>query len=129
VIVATLIERNDKRQSIDRHQQIGEGMTGSASKFPTRKNREFETRRENLAFGSRKIQKPDINKRARVIAQTDLFAAGSIRLPRRAAWLEDLTEELLAFPGRHDDQVDALTQDLAGAASNAANSQSASSAA
>ena len=44
---------------------------------------------------------------------TDLFAGGSIRLPRRAAWLEEFTSELLAFPGRHDDQVDALTQALA----------------
>ena len=28
-------------------------------------------------------------------------------------WLEEFTAELLAFPGRHDDQVDALTQSLA----------------
>jgi predicted phage terminase large subunit-like protein len=48
-----------------------------------------------------------------VIAQTDLFAGGSVRLPQRAGWLEDFTMELLAFPGRHDDQVDALTQGLA----------------
>jgi phage terminase large subunit-like protein len=27
--------------------------------------------------------------------------------------LEEFTAELLAFPGRHDDQVDALTQGLA----------------
>ena len=57
--------------------------------------------------------KPDTDKQARVIAQTDLFAGGSVRFPRRAAWLEDFTAELLAFPGRHDDQVDALTQGLA----------------
>src|SRR5213592_1261498 len=57
--------------------------------------------------------KPDTDKRARVIAQTDLFAGGSVRFPRRAAWLEEFTSELLAFPGRHDDQVDALTQGLA----------------
>jgi predicted phage terminase large subunit-like protein len=57
--------------------------------------------------------KPDTDKRARVIAQTDLFAGGSVRLPQRAGWLEDFTMELLAFPGRHDDQVDALTQGLA----------------
>jgi hypothetical protein len=43
----------------------------------------------------------------------DLFAGGSIRFPRRAGWLEEFTAELLAFPGRHDDQVDALTQGLA----------------
>jgi len=57
--------------------------------------------------------KPDTDKRARVIAQSDLFAGGSVRFPRRAAWLEELIAELLAFPGRHDDQVDALTQGLA----------------
>jgi predicted phage terminase large subunit-like protein len=57
--------------------------------------------------------KPDTDKQARVIAQTDLFAGGSVRFPGRAAWLEDFTAELLAFPGRHDDQVDALTQGLA----------------
>jgi predicted phage terminase large subunit-like protein len=57
--------------------------------------------------------KPDTDKRARVIAQSDLFAGGSVRLPRQAGWLEEFTAELLAFPGRHDDQVDALTQGLA----------------
>lgn len=57
--------------------------------------------------------RPDRDKRARLIAQTDLFAGGSIRLPRRAGWLDDFVAELLAFPGRHDDQVDALTQGLA----------------
>ena len=57
--------------------------------------------------------KPDTDKRARLIAQTDLFAGGSVRLPQRAAWLEEFVAELLAFPGGHDDQVDALTQGLA----------------
>ena len=57
--------------------------------------------------------KPDTDKRSRLIAQTDLFAGGSVRLPQRAPWLEEFVAELLAFPGRHDDQVDALTQGLA----------------
>jgi predicted phage terminase large subunit-like protein len=57
--------------------------------------------------------RPDTDKRARLIAQTDLFAGESVRFPRRAAWLEEFTAELLAFPGRHDDQVDALAQGLA----------------
>jgi predicted phage terminase large subunit-like protein len=57
--------------------------------------------------------KPQTDKRSRLIAQSDLFAGGSVRFPKRAAWLEDCTAELLAFPGRHDDQVDALTQGLA----------------
>ena len=57
--------------------------------------------------------KPETDKRARLIAQSDLFAGGSVRFPPRAEWLEEFTAELLAFPGRHDDQVDALTQGLA----------------
>jgi predicted phage terminase large subunit-like protein len=57
--------------------------------------------------------KPETDKRARLIAQCDLFAGGSIRLPRRAGWLDEFVAELLAFPGRHDDQVDALAQGLA----------------
>jgi predicted phage terminase large subunit-like protein len=44
--------------------------------------------------------KPETDKRARLIAQSDLFAGGSIRLPKSAPWLEDFTAELLAFPGR-----------------------------
>jgi predicted phage terminase large subunit-like protein len=56
---------------------------------------------------------PNTDKRQRLIAQCDLFAGGSVRLPESAPWLEDFTAELLAFPGRHDDQVDALTQGLA----------------
>jgi predicted phage terminase large subunit-like protein len=56
---------------------------------------------------------PDTDKLSRLIAQSDLFAGGSVRLPIKAPWLEDFTAELLAFPGRHDDQVDALTQGLA----------------
>ena len=57
---------------------------------------------------------PDTDKRSRLIVQCDLFAGGSVRLPKSAAWLDDFTAELLAFPaGRHDDQVDALTQGLA----------------
>jgi hypothetical protein len=48
-----------------------------------------------------------------VVAQTDLFAGGSVRFPRRAGWLEECIAEILAFPGRHDNQVDALTQGLA----------------
>ena len=57
--------------------------------------------------------KPDTDKRARLIAQTDLFAGGSVCLPRRVGWLEEFVAELLSFPGRHDDQVDALTRGLA----------------
>jgi predicted phage terminase large subunit-like protein len=57
--------------------------------------------------------KPDRDKRARLISQIDLFEGGSVLLPKDAPWLEAFVAELLSFPGRHDDQVDALTQGLA----------------
>jgi predicted phage terminase large subunit-like protein len=56
---------------------------------------------------------PDRDKRARLISQIDLFEGGSILLPKHAPWLDAFQAELLSFPGRHDDQVDALTQGLA----------------
>lgn len=57
--------------------------------------------------------RPETDKRARLIAQSDLFAAGAVHLPAKAPWLEEFVAELLAFPGRHDDQVDAIAQGLA----------------
>jgi hypothetical protein len=33
-----------------------------------------------------------------------------VLLPKDAPWLDDFVAELLSFPGRHDDQVDALAQ-------------------
>jgi predicted phage terminase large subunit-like protein len=57
--------------------------------------------------------KPKGDKAERLISQIDLFVGGSVLLPKDAPWLEEFVAELLSFPGRHDDQVDALTQGLA----------------
>lgn len=57
--------------------------------------------------------KPDKDKLSRLISQIDLFEGGSILLPKDAPWLDEFVHELLSFPGRHDDQVDALSQGLA----------------
>jgi predicted phage terminase large subunit-like protein len=57
--------------------------------------------------------KPKGDKEERLIAQIDLFEGGSVLLPKEAPWLEEFVHELLSFPGRHDDQVDALSQGLA----------------
>jgi predicted phage terminase large subunit-like protein len=57
--------------------------------------------------------KPDRDKLSRLISQIDLFEGGSVLLPKDAPWLDAFVAELLSFPGRHDDQVDALTQGLA----------------
>ncbi len=57
--------------------------------------------------------KPDRDKRSRLNSQIDLFEGGSVLLPKDAPWLDEFVAELLSFPGRHDDQVDALSQGLA----------------
>jgi predicted phage terminase large subunit-like protein len=57
--------------------------------------------------------KPKGDKADRLISQIDLFEGGSVLLPKDAPWLDEFVSELLSFPGRHDDQVDALTQGLA----------------
>ena len=42
---------------------------------------------------------------------TATLEAGKVFLRKGALWLDELRSEILAFPqGRHDDQVDALSQ-------------------
>ena len=66
--------------------------------------------RENIyAFGI----DPDGDKLLRMEAQTALIEAGAVHLPANAPWLDEFKKEVLSFPkGRHDDQVDALSQGL-----------------
>jgi len=46
-------------------------------------------------------------------ATTPMFEAGSVLFPKQAPWLDELINELLAFPNyRHDDQADSLSQAL-----------------
>ena len=56
---------------------------------------------------------PETDKVTRMHAQSAKIEAGHVHLPQRAEWLEDFRVELLQFPkGRHDDQVDSLSQFL-----------------
>ena len=56
---------------------------------------------------------PEGDKGMRMEAQTPRFEAGHVLLPKEAPWLADFLNELLAFPhGRHDDQVDSVSQFL-----------------
>lgn len=51
------------------------------------------------------------DKETRVIGVTGQLEAGLCKLPTEAPWLDAFQKELRAFPsGRHDDQVDSLTQ-------------------
>jgi predicted phage terminase large subunit-like protein len=57
--------------------------------------------------------KPDGDKIVRMATQAAKIEGGQVFLSQNASWLEDLRNELLAFPnGRHDDQVDSMSQAL-----------------
>ena len=57
--------------------------------------------------------KPEGDKVTRMSAQSAKFEAGQVWLPHSAPWREEFIAELLAFPGgRHDDQVDSVSQFL-----------------
>jgi predicted phage terminase large subunit-like protein len=57
---------------------------------------------------------PEYDKKIRMALQAGKFENGQVLLPKEAPWLADLEEELFAFPnGRHDDQVDSISQALA----------------
>jgi predicted phage terminase large subunit-like protein len=56
---------------------------------------------------------PRTDKITRLEAETPRIEAGHMLLPGEAPWLGDFLAELLAFPnGRHDDQVDSVSQFL-----------------
>lgn len=57
---------------------------------------------------------PKEDKITRLHAASARIEAGHVWLPEGAAWMGDLQTELAAFPqGRHDDQVDSISQFLA----------------
>ncbi len=56
---------------------------------------------------------PEGDKVTRMLAPSAKIEAGYVLLPERAPWLQDFQTEILQFPyGRHDDQVDSLSQFL-----------------
>ena len=49
--------------------------------------------------------------------QTPKIEAGRVFLPKDAPWLHEFKVEVMAFPnGKHDDQIDSLSQFLVGLA-------------
>jgi predicted phage terminase large subunit-like protein len=80
---------------------------------------------EDAGFGTALIQelktanfsvvgiKPEYDKKIRMAIQSAKFENGQVFFPKEAPWLRDLEDELFAFPsGRHDDQVDSVSQAL-----------------
>ena len=57
--------------------------------------------------------KPEHDKITRMSAQSAKIEAGQVWLPEKAPWLDEFKTEILQFPnGRHDDQVDSMSQFL-----------------
>lgn len=69
----------------------------------------------NRSGGFRPVAiRPERDKVVRLDAVTDLIEGEHVLIPESASWLEDFMAEILAFPnGRHDDQIDSLSQFLA----------------
>lgn len=56
---------------------------------------------------------PKGGKEARAVAVSPLVEGGNVFLPEDEPWVDDFIEEHAAFPkGKHDDQVDAMSQAL-----------------
>jgi predicted phage terminase large subunit-like protein len=56
---------------------------------------------------------PEADKVTRMYLQAAKLEAGYVLIPEQAPWLEDFRNEILQFPdGRHDDQVDSMSQYL-----------------
>ena len=57
--------------------------------------------------------KPEGDKITRMSTQSAKIEAGQVWLPEKAPWLDEFKTEILQFPkGRHDDQVDSMSQFL-----------------
>lgn len=57
--------------------------------------------------------KPEGSKEDRMAAQSAVIEAGRVFLPKNASWLDEFRMEMAAFPsGKHDDQVDSVSQFL-----------------
>jgi predicted phage terminase large subunit-like protein len=67
----------------------------------------------SLGFYRVKAIPIDREKITRLYVQTAKFEAGKVFFPKQAAFMPDLLDELMAFPhGKHDDQVDSISQVL-----------------
>ena len=57
--------------------------------------------------------KARLDKETRLSRVAAMIENGNVYLPRDTHWKDDFLYEVLAFPsGRHDDQVDSMTQAL-----------------
>ncbi|MEM8919328.1 MAG: phage terminase large subunit [Pseudomonadota bacterium] len=72
-----------------------------------------ELKRHDWSVPSPIAIKPERDKLVRFQAQTSKIEAGQVSLPKDAPWKAEFLKELLQFPhGKHDDQVDSVSQFL-----------------
>ncbi|MFC6637177.1 phage terminase large subunit [Sulfitobacter sediminilitoris] len=56
---------------------------------------------------------PKGDKQTRLLGVTPLIESGKVAIPKNAPWLATFQHEVILFPkGKHDDQVDSLSQFL-----------------
>ena len=54
---------------------------------------------------------PKLSKQERIMVHSGIIESGNILLAKNASYLDDLRAEVVTFPfGKHDDQIDALSQ-------------------
>lgn len=71
-----------------------------------------QLRREASGLSIIKVN-PDKDKVTRISTASVEIEAGKVYLPEKASWLGEFQKEILAFPGgKHDDQVDSMSQFL-----------------
>jgi len=88
------------------HHLVIEDKGSGTSLIQALKSKQIYNRAYNIGQQGDKVM--------RLSAQAVYFANGIVHFPKKAPWLNELIEEILAFPGvKHDDQVDAISQALA----------------
>jgi predicted phage terminase large subunit-like protein len=105
------LEYTDLRRQILAHADVHKASTvlieDAGSGTPLLQDLQREGKLRPIAM------RPEGDKRMRIMAQTPVIEAGYVYLPAAAPWLGDFEIEIKAFPGgRHDDQVDSLSQFL-----------------
>ena len=66
----------------------------------------------NDGFYKAKPIVPKGEKALRLLGVSAMIENGFVHIPTEAPWVDDYIQELISFPGRHDDQVDSTTQAL-----------------
>jgi predicted phage terminase large subunit-like protein len=106
-LVSAAVTLSRKWKQVDRPTYLViEDKASGSSLIQSLKNERIYAHQHHGKFEGDKIM--------RLTAQAAHFHAGAVRFREDVPWRDELTAELLGFPGvRHDDQVDSISQALA----------------